>query len=217
MSPTRFAAMSPSSRTSTTARPRSSTPCSGRPAFSAPTSESPSGSWTATISSANAASRSWPRTRRVHYHDIMINIVDTPGHADFGGEVERALKMVDGVMLLVDAAEGPLPQTRFVLRKAFERGLPPIVVINKIDRPDARTAGSPQRNLRPVHRSRCDAKSRSSSPSSTPMAELARAKRRPGRPTPRSAPALRRDRGTHPSACSATRGAPSTAGHQPRL
>src|ERR1700756_234286 len=74
----------------------------------------------------------------VFYHDVKINIVDTPGHADFGGEVERALKMVDGVMLLVDAAEGPLPQTRYVLSKALEAKLPPIVVINKIDRPDAR-------------------------------------------------------------------------------
>src|SRR5579884_2043428 len=67
-----------------------------------------------------------------------VNIIDTPGHADFGGEVERVLKMADGALLLVDAAEGPLPQTRFVLRKAFEVGLRPIVVINKIDRPDAR-------------------------------------------------------------------------------
>ena len=74
----------------------------------------------------------------VNYRGVRINIVDTPGHADFGGEVERTLKMVDGVMLLVDASEGPLPQTRFVLRKALEAGLPPIVVINKIDRPDAR-------------------------------------------------------------------------------
>jgi GTP-binding protein len=74
----------------------------------------------------------------VHYGDVLINIVDTPGHADFGGEVERTLSMVDGVILLVDASEGPLPQTRFVLRKALERGLPPIVVLNKIDRPDAR-------------------------------------------------------------------------------
>src|SRR5512132_1861695 len=74
----------------------------------------------------------------VHYRDILINIVDTPGHADFGGEVERTLSMVDGVMLLVDASEGPLPQTRFVLRKALERRLPPIVVVNKIDRSDAR-------------------------------------------------------------------------------
>src|SRR5262250_3269633 len=74
----------------------------------------------------------------VHYQDVLINIVDTPGHADFGGEVERTLSMVDGVMLLVDASEGPLPQTRFVLRKALERRLTPIVVVNKIDRPDAR-------------------------------------------------------------------------------
>ena len=74
----------------------------------------------------------------VRYHDIKINIVDTPGHSDFGGEVERALKLVDGVMLLVDASEGPLPQTRYVLSKALEARLPPIVVINKIDRPDAR-------------------------------------------------------------------------------
>src|SRR5580765_3099975 len=79
---------------------------------------------------AKAASVEWKGTR--------INIVDTPGHADFGGEVERVLSMVDAVVLLVDAAEGPLPQTRYVLRKAFERGLPPIVVINKIDRSDAR-------------------------------------------------------------------------------
>jgi len=74
----------------------------------------------------------------VHYRDVKINIVDTPGHADFGGEVERTLTLVDGVLLLVDAAEGPLPQTRFVLKKALEAGLPPIVVINKIDRQDAR-------------------------------------------------------------------------------
>ncbi len=74
----------------------------------------------------------------VHFNDVKINIVDTPGHADFGGEVERTLQMVDGVLLLVDAAEGPLPQTRFVLSKALQLGLPPIVVINKIDRADAR-------------------------------------------------------------------------------
>jgi GTP-binding protein len=74
----------------------------------------------------------------VHYKDLLVNICDTPGHADFGGEVERTLSMVDGVILLVDASEGPLPQTRFVLRKALERGLPPIVVMNKIDRADAR-------------------------------------------------------------------------------
>jgi GTP-binding protein len=74
----------------------------------------------------------------ISYRGVKINIVDTPGHADFGGEVERTLTLVDGVLLLVDAAEGPLPQTRFVLRKALEAGLPPVVVINKIDRADAR-------------------------------------------------------------------------------
>jgi GTP-binding protein len=83
----------------------------------------------------------------IFFHDAKINIVDTPGHADFGGEVERALKMVDGVMLLVDASEGPLPQTRYVLSKALEAKLPPILVINKIDRPDAR----PQEVLNEVY------------------------------------------------------------------
>lgn len=83
----------------------------------------------------------------IFYHDTKINIVDTPGHSDFGGEVERALAMVDGVMLLVDASEGPLPQTRYVLSKALEGGLPPIVVINKIDRADAR----PQQVLNEVY------------------------------------------------------------------
>src|SRR6266487_2413996 len=83
----------------------------------------------------------------ISYKDVHINIVDTPGHSDFGGEVERALKLVDGVLLLVDASEGPLPQTRYVLMKAFESKLPPIVVINKIDRSDAR----PQEVLNEVY------------------------------------------------------------------
>src|SRR5438445_8804482 len=74
----------------------------------------------------------------VRHGGVKINIIDTPGHADFGGEVERGLTMVDGVMLLVDASEGPLPQTRFVLRKALEAKLPVILIINKVDRPDAR-------------------------------------------------------------------------------
>src|SRR5438128_7241072 len=74
----------------------------------------------------------------VRWQGVKVNIVDTPGHADFGGEVERALTMVDGVLLLVDASEGPLPQTRFVLRKALEARLPVVLVVNKIDRPDAR-------------------------------------------------------------------------------
>ena len=72
------------------------------------------------------------------YNDVKVNIVDTPGHADFGGEVERVLKMVDGVLLLVDAAEGPMPQTRFVLEKALAQNLSIVIVVNKIDRPDAR-------------------------------------------------------------------------------
>src|SRR5205809_5263317 len=76
----------------------------------------------------------------VHPNEVKINIVDTPGHADFGGEVERALSMADGVILLVDAAEGPMPQTKFVTGKALALGLKPIVVVNKIDRPDARPA-----------------------------------------------------------------------------
>jgi GTP-binding protein len=76
----------------------------------------------------------------VHHREVKLNIVDTPGHADFGGEVERGLTMVDGVLLLVDASEGPLPQTRFVLRKALEAKLPVILVVNKVDRPDARIA-----------------------------------------------------------------------------
>src|SRR5512137_2718116 len=74
----------------------------------------------------------------IPYRGVKINIIDTPGHADFGGEVERVLRMADGALVLVDAAEGPLPQTRFVLSKAFECGLRPIVVVSKIDRPDAR-------------------------------------------------------------------------------
>ena len=76
----------------------------------------------------------------VRHGGIKINIVDTPGHSDFGGEVERALHMVDGVLLLVDASEGPLPQTRFVLRKALAARLPVVLVVNKVDRPDARVA-----------------------------------------------------------------------------
>src|SRR3954468_19475022 len=76
----------------------------------------------------------------VQWSDVRINIVDTPGHADFGGEVERILGMVDGVLVLVDAAEGPMPQTKFVVGKALVRGLKPIVVINKVDRPEARAA-----------------------------------------------------------------------------
>ena len=90
----------------------------------------------------------------VRWGDVKINIVDTPGHADFGGEVERILRMVDGVLLLVDAAEGPMPQTRFVTRKALALGLKPIVVINKIDRADAEPLAGARRVPRAVHGSR---------------------------------------------------------------
>ena len=103
---------------------------------------------------------------------MTINVIDTPGHADFGGEVERGLSMVDGVVLLVDASEGPLPQTRFVLRKALAAKLPVILCVNKIDRPDARIAEvvdevhellpGPPRRRRPTTRTS------STSPSSTP-------------------------------------------------
>ena len=88
------------------------------------------------------------------WKDTRINIVDTPGHADFGGEVERILNMVDGALVLVDAAEGPLPQTKFVVSKALKMGLKPIVVINKVDRPDARPAEVRERGVRPVRGAR---------------------------------------------------------------
>ena len=86
----------------------------------------------------------------IPYQGVKINIIDTPGHADFGGEVERVLRMADGALVLVDAAEGPMPQTRFVLTKALECQLQPIVVINKIDRPDARPHEVRRRSARPV-------------------------------------------------------------------
>src|SRR3954463_1886603 len=95
---------------------------------------------------AKAASIRWkgtripPKAASIRWKGPRINLVDTPGHADFGGEVERALAMVDGVLLLVDAAEGPLPQTRYVLSKALDAGLPAVLVLNKVDRADARTA-----------------------------------------------------------------------------
>ena len=86
----------------------------------------------------SGVSPSSPRISAVPYQGTKINVIDTPGHADFGGEVERVLRMADGALLLIDAAEGPMPQTRFVLSKALECNLKPIVVVNKIDRPDAR-------------------------------------------------------------------------------
>ena len=90
----------------------------------------------------------------VRYNGVKLNIIDTPGHADFGGEVERGLTMVDGVLLLVDASEGPLPQTRFVLRKALEGRLPVILVVNKVDRPGRAHLRGRRRGLRAVHRPR---------------------------------------------------------------
>ena len=96
---------------------------------------------------AKATSIVWQGTR--------INIVDTPGHADFGGEVERILNMVDGALVLVDAAEGPLPQTKFVVSKALKMGLKPIVVINKVDRARCPAARGGQRSVRPVREPRC--------------------------------------------------------------
>ncbi len=96
--------------------------------------------WTQTRSNANAGLRFTPKTLRCFYKGTKINIVDTPGHADFGSEVERVLRSIDSVLLIVDAQEGPMPQTRFVLKKSLELGLKPIVVINKIDKPGANCA-----------------------------------------------------------------------------
>ncbi len=90
----------------------------------------------------------------IRWRDFRINIVDTPGHADFGGEVERVLSMVDSVLLLVDAVDGPMPQTRFVTQKAFSHGLHPIVVINKIDRDEARPSWVLDQTLRSVRQAR---------------------------------------------------------------
>ena len=140
------------SRTSITAKRRWSTECSSRPKSSATLKQQG-----AQILDSNALERErgitiLAKNTAVTWDDVKINIVDTPGHADFGGEVERVLNMVDGALLLVDAVEGPMPQTRFVLRKALAAGLRVIVVINKVDRPYARPRRSPQRDVRPVHR-----------------------------------------------------------------
>ena len=96
-------------------------------------------SWTQATWNVKEASPSPPKNTALHYKGTKINVIDTPGHADFGGEVERILKMVDGILLLVDAFEGCMPQTRFVLQKAMELGHKIIVVVNKIDRPDCKT------------------------------------------------------------------------------
>ena len=152
----------------------------------------------------------------VHYQDLLINIVDTPGHADFGGEVERTLSMVDGVMLLVDASEGPLPQTRFVLRKALERGLPPIVVLNKIDRADAR----PKEVLNEVYDLFIDLDATEDQiefPGA--LHERARGRRhhRPGVHRRGPAAALRGDRRPRAAAARRPGGAAADAGRQPRF
>ena len=147
-------ATSPSSPTSTTARPRWSTASCARPGSSARARWSPTARWTRTTSSASAASPSSSKFTAITWKGTRINIVDTPGHADFGGEVERVLKMVDSVCLLVDAFEGPMPQTRFVTRKALALGLRPILVVNKIDRAGLRSGRRRRRDLRSVLRAR---------------------------------------------------------------
>ena len=152
----------------------------------------------------------------VHYKDLLINIVDTPGHADFGGEVERTLSMVDGVMLLVDASEGPLPQTRFVLRKALERRLTPIVVINKIDRPDARVAEV----LNEIYDLFIDldaSEDQLDFPVLYTNARIGTATPGSGRAGRGSAAAVRRGRRARAAAARQPRRAAAAAGRQPRL
>ena len=151
----------------------------------------------------------------VRYGETKINIVDTPGHADFGGEVERGLTMVDGVLLLVDASEGPLPQTRFVLRKALEARLPVILVVNKVDRPDARIAEV----VNEVYELFLDLDADESQiefPIVYCNARAGRAGPDAGRAAARPPAALRPDRRAHPGAD--LRGGPPApgAGHEPR-
>ena len=153
----------------------------------------------------------------VRYGGTKINIIDTPGHADFGGEVERGLTMVDGVLLLVDASEGPLPQTRFVLRKTLEAKLPVILVVNKVDRPDARIEAV----VNEVYELFLDLDADESQiefPIVYCNARAGRASRdaRPGRARARSPPAARPDPRAHPAA--GIRGGPPAAGarHEPR-
>ncbi len=152
----------------------------------------------------------------IPYRGVKINIIDTPGHADFGGEVERVLRMADGALVLVDAAEGPLPQTRFVLGKAFEAGLQPLVVINKIDRPDARAGGDLGRDLRPVRRPgsrRCAGR--------FPLYFRQRPRRlcqhRPGRPQRNHAAAAGSGARSDPRPGSRCRNSLADAGHDARL
>src|SRR5205823_6041761 len=143
----------------------------------------------------------------VRHGPVKINIVDTPGHADFGGEVERGLTMVDGVLLLVDASEGPLPQTRFVLRKALEARLPLILVVNKVDRPDARIggvvnevyelfldlhAGEDQTEFRTSYTNAKGARARRGKARLPGRVDAPRGRRARGRPAPRRRPRDRR-------------------------
>ena len=208
-------ATSRSSPTSTTARRRWSTRCCASRACSAPTSRSSIASWTRAISSARRASRSWPSRRRVEYEGRRLNIVDTPGHADFGGEVERTLLMVDAILLLVDAAEGPLPQTRYVLPEGA-RARPAGRRRDQQDRPLGRPPGrSARRDLRAVHRPRRRRPTSSTSRSSTPTPSWARP-----RPTwPRRAPTcsrcLTRWSTTTPAPTYAARPPAPAAGDQP--
>ncbi len=152
----------------------------------------------------------------VRYGGVKINIVDTPGHSDFGGEVERVLKMVDGVMLLVDASEGPLPQTRFVLRKALEQSLPAIVVVNKIDRQDAR----PQEVVNEIYDLFIDLDANERQIEFPILYAVSRdgiAKKAMADCGDGPAPAVRRDRPEHPAAAGAHGGqAPAPRG-EPRL
>ena len=170
----------------------------------------------------------------VHRHHAdgtmtVINVIDTPGHADFGGEVERGLSMVDGVLLLVDASEGPLPQTRFVLRKALAAHLPVILVVNKTDRPDARIAEVVDAShdlLLDVASDLDDEAARAaehalglptlyaSGRAGVASTDATGQRREPRRGQPR--PAVRRADGAHPAAGGRPRGAAAGAGDQPR-
>ena len=153
----------------------------------------------------------------VMWRGVKINLVDTPGHADFGGEVERALALVDGVLLLVDAAEGPLPQTRYVLSKALARNLPAVVVLNKLDRSDAR----PDEVLEEIEQLFIDLASHPDQLEFPVISAVSRegrsvvgvgpavGRRRPG-------PGARRRAGAHPGAGRRSRRAAAGAGHEPR-
>ena len=174
--------------TSTTAKRRWSTRCCVRREPSGSTKRSPTGCSTRATSNGRRASPSWPSTRR-SVRGTKITIVDTPGHADFGGEVERGLAMVDGVLLLVDASEGPLPQTRFVLRKTLEARLPVVLVVNKVDRADARIDRGRPRGRGALPRPRRRRGARSASRSSTPT---------PGPAGPTPEPRWERDRTSVP-------------------